>query len=613
MKKLFSPVKAASLFIVVAILAFAGYLAIGRKSGGSIGKNPLVNISELPKEYMEEYFQEYAEIAKTYRKENILIVISKTPLKDTYDAVEVVEAANNQYFLQYETELEKETAFQELNAQGVQVFRNNIYKVSENEEAASGIYNSWGIEAMGLDYASELIDGLEDVPEVTVAVIDTGLDMELMNKYFPGKVDEVYNVLDSEGEMTDEHGHGTHIAGTIAEGTPSNVKILPIKLSSDGFLADTDVITAIDYVTYYEKADVMNMSFGGIESNEFTQPTYLALEAAKEKNIIGVAAAGNESTDADSYPAAFDNTISVSAIDSLGNLADFSNYGDKVTFSAPGVGIKSIMSENATISLDNKNEGKDDNDSDFETIDGTSMATPHVVSAVAILKSLNKNISFDDTIEILSEHVEDFGSSGWDMQYGYGMINFDGVTACRESSVDCDSSNIFEIDVPSGYEISEAVLTPYNYGSPTNILATKVFTTTTNGAIREKMLGDFDVDEIEIVGYDPYSTEEQIVTVYSSDFEISFSVTNPANWETGWEYTDSNDGIRLTKYKPHDYGIKTLYFPSVIDSKTVVEIGGNSTCIFGCDEEPNNDSPVYAAAILPSTIIKIDNGLNKLC
>ena len=179
MKKLFSPVKAASLFIVVAILAFAGYLAIGRKSGGSIGKNPLVNISELPKEYMEEYFQEYAEIAKTYKKENILIVISKTPLKDTYGAVEVVEAANNQYFLQYETELEKETAFQELNAQGVQVFRNNIYKVSENEEAASGIYNSWGIEAMGLDYASELIDGLEDVPEVTVAVIDTGLDMEL--------------------------------------------------------------------------------------------------------------------------------------------------------------------------------------------------------------------------------------------------------------------------------------------------------------------------------------------------------------------------------------------------------------------------------------------------
>ena len=74
----------------------------------------------------------------------------------------------------------------------------------------------------------------KELNDITVAIIDTGCDMNLFNKNYPGKIVETYNVLNPEDKMVDEDGHGTHIAGTIAEGTPSNVKILPIKVSTDG-------------------------------------------------------------------------------------------------------------------------------------------------------------------------------------------------------------------------------------------------------------------------------------------------------------------------------------------------------------------------------------------
>ena len=587
-------------------------------------KESIINISSLPEDVIDTYFESFSEMSKSDNKENVLIVTSKVPLEDTYGATQIVSAPNYQYFLQYENENDRKYALNMFKTSNIKVSENKTYKFTndgQNETASD--YNSWGIKAMGLDRATELVETIDNLPKVTVAIIDTGLDMTLMNKYFPGKVNETYNVLDPNGEMVDEYGHGTHIAGTIAEGTPSNVKVLPIKVSTGEELSDVDIITAINYITYYEKADVINMSFGGYGYDEATEETRVAIEAAKEKGIISVAAAGNESTNEISYPSGFDNTISVSAVDNKLSLADYSNYGKMITFAAPGTDIKSIMSSDAEISINNG----DDHDDDFETISGTSMATPHVACAVAVLKSINPNLGFSETVDVLKDHTTDIGAKGWDNLYGYGLIDFSGTKLCdKTGSSDCDAHSVFEKFVANGVEIGEVVLTPYNYGSLTNILATTISITSTNGERIEKKIGDLDIDDYQITGYNPYSAGAQTVTLTYAGLETHFVVENPANYEFGWEYSapeydeSTTYGYALKRYKDHNLDIKTLYFPNTTSDGTpivAVEESSDERCVFGNykylktkDELINQcvnlvDAPNYTTIVLPQNIRQI--------
>ncbi len=577
-----------------------------------------INISSLPEYVMEDYFESFSEMAKSDNKENILIVTSRVPLEETYGATSIVEAPNYQFFLQYENEEDKNRALNMFEISDIKASENKTYKFTDagSEEKT---YYSWGIKAMGLNKATELIETIDNLPEVTVAIIDTGLDMTLMNRYFPGKVNEVYNVLDPDGEMVDEFGHGTHIAGTIAEGTPNNVKVLPVKVSATEELSDVDIITAINYIAYYEKADVINMSFGGYGYDEATDETRVAIEAAKEKGIISVAAAGNESTNEISYPSGFDNTISISAVDSNLSLAEYSNYGKMITFAAPGTDIKSIMGSNTSIAQ----EYEDDGDDDFQTISGTSMATPHAACAVAVLKSVKPDLGFDAVVDVLKEHTVDLGTRGWDSLYGYGLISFEDIKLCDgTTSSDCDKYSVFEKFVPSDVEIGNVVLTPYNYGSLTNILATTISITSTNGETIEKKIGDLDIDDYQITGYDPYSSEEQTVTLSYSGLEMDFVVKNPDEYEFGWEYStpgyDYDDidtpGYALTSYKDHGLSINTLYLPNTTSDGTPVvalEDSGSDNCVFGTysrrDKRCVNlvDAPSYTALILPENLKQI--------
>lgn len=552
-------------------------------------KNDYINISDLSEEFMSEYLQSYSEMANLENKENILIVTSMHSLKDTFDASSVVEAPNHQYYLYYDSEFKKDSALSKFsNDETIKVQENYIYEFSEEDTESASVYNSWGIEAMGLDHAKELVDST-DAANVTVAIIDTGLDMDLFNESFNGKVLETYNVFDPEAEtMYDNFGHGSHVAGTIAEGTPDNVSILPVKISDGPSLSTTDILAAINYITYYEKADVINMSFGGVSVDD---AEYLAIEAANQKNIISVAAAGNESTSDPHYPSSFDNTLSISAVDSDMSLADFSNYGDATSFAAPGVDILSINGVES----------------------GTSMATPHAVSAVAILKSFKQDISLGDTINILKNNTIDLGVKGWDASFGYGFIDFSDTSVCIDSNeYDCDELGIFEKDIPGQIEISSAILTPYNYGSLTNILASTLKITTTNGKEIIKPLGDFDIDEIEITGYDPYADGKQTVTVRYAELETNFSVANPDNYEGGWEYYDMGHSINISKYKSHNLKIKTLYFPNEINNLPVTQM--SPWCLFGMEMEDDYngykcvnhvDVLNYTTVIVPENISRI--------
>lgn len=211
---------------------------------------------------------------------------------------------------------------------------------------------------------------------VVVAVIDTGVDYnhpDLKANIIGGKD------FTGKGDYLDGNGHGTHVSGTIAAtntgagvvGVAPDVKILALKALGDDGSGDMNNVTeAIRYATAYG-VDLISMSLGGPDSPELHQ----AVKDAVAKGITVVVAAGNDGdgnpfTEELSYPGAYDEVIEVGAIDFTSHVAYFSNTNHEVDILAPGVGILSTYLNGQ-----------------YAKLDGTSMATPHVAGAVALLKS----------------------------------------------------------------------------------------------------------------------------------------------------------------------------------------------------------------------------------
>lgn len=595
------------IFLLTAGTFFALALAWSHKKVESPAD--LINISELSEEFMDNYFEGMKQISANYDSENILIVVSLDNITETFGAQTIIKAPNNTYILGYESKTDKIAAKKELEN------ISHIYSITENQKYTltnydnNIAYNSWGIERTGLNHTINLINE-KGGENVTAAIIDTGCDMDLFNKYFPGKIEETYNLYDVDTygheTMFDNYGHGTHIAGTIAEGTPNNVKILPVKTTDGDDLTTIDFIAAINYIAYNHKADVINMSFSldDIDTtiDYHTNPAYLAIEAANEENIISIVAAGNESTINVKYPAGFDNTISIAAVDSTLEQAEFSNTGDTITFSAPGVNIKSIMGSNTVISQAYSTMRGDDGDNDHETLDGTSMAAPHAVSAVATLKSLDKTLPLNDIIEILKDHSTDLGPKGKDSIFGYGFIDLSDVELCEDPSAQsCDEHSIFKKKSLSDIAIEEVILTPYNYGSVTNILATRVRINGDDDSFWIKRLDE--LDGVTISGYDPYANSEQLITINYKGCETSFAITNPNNYESGWQYAqdiinEQNVSI-ISGYNDNDLQIKKLYFPNYTDENQPIYAVNAHTF------DGSSDKIFYQEIYLPNNIRKL--------
>jgi len=294
--------------------------------------------------------------------------------------------------------------------------------ISPNDPAfANGTL--WGLhnygQAGGLTDAD--IDGPEawdvqtDASSVIVAVIDTGVrytheDLEANMWTNPGEipnngvdddangyVDDVHgiNAIVNNGNPMDDNGHGSHVAGTIGAsgnnglgvaGVAWQARIMACKFLNNGGTGSTsDAIKCIDYARSMG-ANVMNNSWGG---GGFSQALRDAIAAARDAGIIFVASAGNAASNNDavpSYPASYDveNIVSVAATDRSDLLASFSSYGPQsVELGAPGVSIYSCSYGS---------------DSAYLTLNGTSMAAPHVSGAMALARARFPSDSFIDVI-----------------------------------------------------------------------------------------------------------------------------------------------------------------------------------------------------------------------
>lgn len=267
-------------------------------------------------------------------------------------------------------------------------------------------YMSWGVKKMGLDKLQKKLEASgKELPEVRVAVIDTGLNTS--NKYLQGRyTEDGYNFVKNNTNIFDDNNHGTMVSGIIADGTTSNVKILPIKANNqDGSGKMEDVKKAIYYAIEHN-ADVINMSLSAEDKNHSMTILDDAIDAALAKGIVVVAAAGNQGGNvADRYPANKDSILTIGSINQLNHIARSSNRGATVDFALPGA-LVTAPSGNA-----------------IEIASGTSFSAPHAAAAAALLKTWDKSLTQDDIEGILKQYAVDMGKKGYDETYGWGMID----------------------------------------------------------------------------------------------------------------------------------------------------------------------------------------------
>jgi subtilisin family serine protease len=248
--------------------------------------------------------------------------------------------------------------------------------------------------------------------------VDTGVDLD--HPDLAGNVVSGYNVISPGAPPQDDHGHGTHVAGIVAAITNNNVgvagvaggcRIMPVKvLNNVGEGTDFDVATGIQWAAD-NGARVINMSLG---SPDYSYALADAVDYAYGKNVLIVAAAGNDGLESILYPAALPHVMAVGATDKIDGRASFSNYGNALDIVAPGVNIFSTLWDNS-----------------YTYLSGTSMATPHVAGVAALVLSLHPEYTNDQVEKVLKAGCVDLGNPGWDPYYGYGRV--DALAALEET------------------------------------------------------------------------------------------------------------------------------------------------------------------------------------
>jgi len=289
----------------------------------------------------------------------------------------------------------------------------------ETPDDPSYVYQ-WHFHMLDLEAAWEITDGAD----VIVAVVDTGTSagedgfMELL----PG-----YDYVDEDDDPADTHGHGTHVAGTVAQATRNTVgvagvapaaSILPVRVCTGDGCPSNAIAQGIRYAVD-SGAQVINMSLGGDSSSTFVQ---MAVEYAIEEGVVVVAASGNDGyTDFVSSPARLEGVVAVGAVNINYEVTSYSNQGPDLDVVAPGG--SNFGDQNGDGVTDGVlQETFSGSQWGYYPICGTSMASPHVAGLAALLIA-NGLTDPEEVVAAITTTADDLGDEGWDASYGHGLIH----------------------------------------------------------------------------------------------------------------------------------------------------------------------------------------------
>lgn len=287
---------------------------------------------------------------------------------------------------------------------------------------------------------------------IRVAVLDTGLLRQGSGLWHPDLHANVKAGADFvDGGLPADPGnsiggdvfHGTHVAGTIGAvvdgngigGVSFGADIVPVRVLGEGGTGKaSDLIDAINWVVDGAKADVVNMSLGGLP--EITQLEN-ALQRGVDQGVLFVAAAGNASTSVKSYPAASPRVLAVSAVDGAGNLAGYSNFGNWIDLAAPGGDASRdgnldgasdvVWSASGELTSGGALPG-------YRGLQGTSMASPHVAGVLALMKRVRPALNHAYVLKALDDGALTDGTGERNNTLGYGVIDAAKAVAAAQDS-----------------------------------------------------------------------------------------------------------------------------------------------------------------------------------
>lgn len=408
----------------------------------------------------DDAYADSAEIFQTGR-----LFVTGEDLAEYFGATEAT-VSGGVTLLQYSSPEKAESAYYSFKADGYEVSADEVYgadSVDANVTYAGDVLGQYGVsvkdstntvpitlssDIMGLSISSKNITDAQSatsIQNVGVAVIDSGIDTgSNFSSRFSGRVLSGYNVLANSSSTMDDYGHGTFIASIIANNTPSNVKIIPIKaVGSDGSFTASRLAAALQYIVNNPAGiNVVNLSLS-ICTLDNAQMDQIAsfinpyIDALYAKGILVITSAGNKNaaypnmTADDSYPANYNKVIAVSGIaESNGKWSAYSQglSGNCVDLSAPARfvrGVESSIMNMTKASASNNWSGEYLSLGDGTCLmSGTSQAAAFVSAAAAHIYSYDTNYDTATVQSTLfrnaSKAVLGGASAARDNSYGYG-------------------------------------------------------------------------------------------------------------------------------------------------------------------------------------------------